>query len=224
MAYIRMFITNLGKYNEGELVGKWVDLPCYDLEDQLLEIGVSDEPDEFGNMYEEWFVTDYETDIPGLDLSSEYPNIDELNELAETVQDWDEDDELLALGAYLDNGYDIDDAIRHVEDRDYIIYTDCYNMRDVAMAYVEMCGSVIDAAGKEAAENYIDWDQYAEDLWDNGGFDSKEDAQEYADEVQFTGDYDDDFIESYFNYESYGRDMGINGTFVYMNNGVYVEL
>lgn len=28
----RVFITNLGKYNEGELVGKWLDLPCDDIE------------------------------------------------------------------------------------------------------------------------------------------------------------------------------------------------
>lgn len=28
---LKIYIANLGKYNEGELVGKWVELPCEDL-------------------------------------------------------------------------------------------------------------------------------------------------------------------------------------------------
>ena len=31
----RIFLTNLGKYNEGILIGKWVDLPCDNLEEEL---------------------------------------------------------------------------------------------------------------------------------------------------------------------------------------------
>lgn len=41
----RVFITNLGKYNEGELVGKWLDLPCDDLEEELASIGVAEAND-----------------------------------------------------------------------------------------------------------------------------------------------------------------------------------
>lgn len=32
MAYINIYLTNLGKYNEGELVGEWVELPVSDEE------------------------------------------------------------------------------------------------------------------------------------------------------------------------------------------------
>ena len=28
MAYLRVALTNLGKYNEGELIFKWLDLPA----------------------------------------------------------------------------------------------------------------------------------------------------------------------------------------------------
>ena len=35
---LKIYITNLGKYNEGELVGKWVELPCEDLDEVLKEI------------------------------------------------------------------------------------------------------------------------------------------------------------------------------------------
>ena len=37
---LKIYIANLGKYNEGELVGKWVELPCEDLDEVLKEIKV----------------------------------------------------------------------------------------------------------------------------------------------------------------------------------------
>ena len=45
------FITNLGKYNEGVLVGEWVKFPT-----TAEELGSKDD---FGHPYEEWFITDY---------------------------------------------------------------------------------------------------------------------------------------------------------------------
>lgn len=45
---LKIYIANLGKYNEGELVGKWVELPCEDLDEVLKEIEVVD-----GTAYEE---------------------------------------------------------------------------------------------------------------------------------------------------------------------------
>ena len=55
------FVTNLGKYNEGMLVGEWVKLPTTEEEMQKVfeRIGIGKQ-DEFGQPYEEWFITDYE--------------------------------------------------------------------------------------------------------------------------------------------------------------------
>ncbi len=41
---MKIFITNLGRYNEGYLVGKWVKLPvCEDVLDKVLkEIGINE--------------------------------------------------------------------------------------------------------------------------------------------------------------------------------------
>lgn len=36
----KVFITNLGKYTEGKLVGKWLDLPCNNITEQLKSIDV----------------------------------------------------------------------------------------------------------------------------------------------------------------------------------------
>ena len=58
---MKIYITNLGKYNEGYLIGKWVQLPVAEdaLEKVLEAIGIDD-------YYEEIFITDYETEIVGV--------------------------------------------------------------------------------------------------------------------------------------------------------------
>ncbi|WP_442959166.1 antirestriction protein ArdA [Providencia sp. PROV064] len=76
---ISVFITNLGKYNEGELVGEWLELPATskEIEHCLMRIDID------GIQYEEYFLTDYESSIDGLSsYISEYSLLDELNELA----------------------------------------------------------------------------------------------------------------------------------------------
>ena len=82
---IKIFLTNLGKYNEGELVGKWFDLPIHDIEDALLEVGVAK-----NTMYEEYFISDYSSDID-IKISS-YESLTKLNKIAELLEDKDADD------------------------------------------------------------------------------------------------------------------------------------
>jgi len=50
------FITNLGKYNEGELVGEWVKFPttAEEMKEVFKRIGIG-QRDDFGQPYEEWF-------------------------------------------------------------------------------------------------------------------------------------------------------------------------
>ena len=83
------FVTNLGKYNEGELVGEWVQFPT--TEDKMKEvferIGIGSK-DEFGQVYEEWFITDYDCSIHGVsNLLGEYENLDKLNYLASRLDE-----------------------------------------------------------------------------------------------------------------------------------------
>ena len=58
------FITNLGKYNEGELVGEWVKFPttAEELKEVFKRIGIG-QKDDFGQPYEEWFITDYDLSL-----------------------------------------------------------------------------------------------------------------------------------------------------------------
>ena len=81
------YITNLGKYNEGQLVGEWVKFPVDEktLNDVLKRIGIGSK-DEFGCPYEEWFITDYDVYIQGIShLLGEFTSIEKLNELAEAI-------------------------------------------------------------------------------------------------------------------------------------------
>ena len=172
----RVFITNLGKYNEGELIGKWLDLPCEDTEEELASIGVSDEPDENGNYYEEYFITDYENDY-GYKVG-EYDSLDDLNEIAEELENLDEYDKEI-VNAFIENGSNVDEALERFRDGDYIVYSNCSDMTDVA-------------------------EQYAEET---GLLDSIPDNLRY-----------------YFDFETYGRDMGIEGTFIFTDSGNCIEL
>ena len=76
---MRIYLTNLGKYNEGELIGLWLKLPCTDeeLQTALKQIGI-------GEHYEESFIIDYENDL-GLTVY-EYESLNELNEVAKCVE------------------------------------------------------------------------------------------------------------------------------------------
>ncbi|HFH8388961.1 antirestriction protein ArdA, partial [Streptococcus pneumoniae] len=49
---MQVYIANLGKYNEGELVGAWFTFPI-DFEEVKEKIGLNDE-------YEEYAIHDYE--------------------------------------------------------------------------------------------------------------------------------------------------------------------
>ena len=78
-ALFEAYITNLGKYNEGELVGETLKFPTSPqaVEALLKNIGVD------GIRYEEFFITSFDGDVLGLyDYLGEYENLDELNHLA----------------------------------------------------------------------------------------------------------------------------------------------
>lgn len=89
------FVTNLGKYNEGTLDGKWVTFPTTKeaVEDVLYHIGIGRQ-NESGTSYEEWFIADYEWHVTPRrpDFLGEHESLDELNYLAMKLQEMDECD------------------------------------------------------------------------------------------------------------------------------------
>ena len=110
------FVTNLGKYNEGALVGEWVKFPTTEEEMQKVfeRIGIGS-TDDFGQPYEEWFITDYECPIHGVyDMLGEYESLDKLNYLAarlEEMPEWELKKLVAIMEAGCDEVSDIDDLI-----------------------------------------------------------------------------------------------------------------
>ena len=147
---LRIFITNLGKYAEGILMGEWVNLPidAEELEEVKARIGINAE-------YEEMFITDYESDIDGLTVG-EYDAIDDLNELVEELENVDPE----IIGAFLEEGYNLEYAVEHAENA--IVYYDCYDMEDVARAFCEECG-ILDSI-PESLQDYFDFAAYGRDM------------------------------------------------------------
>ena len=165
---LKIYVTNLKKYNEGALVGEWLNLPCEDIKSVINKIS-NDGADEL-------FITDYESEVEGIEVG-EYDNIETLDSIMQEVDNLT-DSELLAFQAYLLNGSSLDEALEKATGGNYTIYYDCDNMEDVAYEAVNDCGLL--------------------------------------DGVPET-------IKRYFDYEAYGRDMNINGTFIQIDNS-FVEL
>ena len=100
MTVFEAYITNLGKYAEGQLVGETLKFPATTEEVQSLlkNIGVD------GVRYEEFFITAFDGDVMGLyDYLTEYENLDELNHLAHLISELDSD-EIETLEAVLNKG------------------------------------------------------------------------------------------------------------------------
>lgn len=165
---LKIYVTNLRKYNEGQIIGEWVSLPCEDIKEVLEKISNSDN--------DELFISDYETDINGLKVS-EYDNILELNTIAEEIEEMRED-ELIALQAYLEEYNNMEQALEEVRQGNYTIYENCDNMEDVAYQVVNVSG-LLDGVPEQ--------------------------------------------VKMYFDYEAYGRDIDIEGTFIQIDNNI-IEL
>lgn len=161
---MKIFLTNLGKYNEGE----WVELPVSqgELQEVFDHIGIN----------EEYFITDYECNFYEV---GEYENLDTLNEIAERIEELDEKESKVVKALMSELGYTLDEAIDKVNSGDYRIYSDCDNMTDIAYQVVEEC-------------------EYLNNVPDN--------------------------VARYFDYESFGRDLGIERTYIFLDGSEVIEI
>ena len=159
----RIYLTNLGKYNEGELVGKWVDLPCDDFTAELAKIGVSNEPDKYGRYYEEYFITDYESDVYGLRVG-EYDNLEELNALAEAIEENE-----AAAAVLVEHGYTTADEIReHIDYVTYICEAGFNSDYELGYYYATEYGYLNDIP--EYLQDYFDFEAFGRNIRLEGKF------------------------------------------------------
>ena len=169
MAFIEAYVTNLGKYNEGELASEPLKFPTTTEEVQALlkRIGVDN------IQYEEIFIADYGGDLPELNAClGEYESIDELNHLACLLSELDKSDleKFEAAVASGEHTSGVGDLINLVENLDcYDFYIGVSDDETLGRIYAEDM-ELINIP--ENLRDYFDYEAYGRDacIHENGHF------------------------------------------------------
>ena len=143
-----VYIANLGKYNEGYLVGAWFTFPI-DEEDVKEKIGLNEQ-------YEEYAIHD--TDNFPIAIG-EYVSIEELNEMYEMIEELP-DYIVECLDEFISHYGTLEEVVEHKDDIYY--YPDCETMTDVAYYYIDELQALGDIP--PSLQNYIDYEAYGRDL------------------------------------------------------------
>lgn len=121
----RIFVENLGAYNNGESTGRWFDLPV-DMDEIFESIFSEDELDEYGQPKGDWAIHDYELPF----RIDEYQSVEVLNEVVDymyssidssilkriIVGDYDADDLV-----YLSSVFGLEDIMNDFVGLDFVI-------------------------------------------------------------------------------------------------------
>lgn len=156
----RAYVTNLHAYNCGHLIGKWVTFPIDEdkVDEMLHSIGVCptmySDPDDLDEcpkeliqkdlVAEEYFITDYDYDPDELaympDLG-EYISIEELNGIAESLEELSENLDLDKFCAYCEAQHsptsmeDFEEIVDELDD--YNLYPEIENEDDLGTYLVD---------------------------------------------------------------------------------------
>lgn len=150
---IKIYVGSYAGYNAGMLDGLWLDLPMDETEMwEAIRSHCVDGAEEF-------FIMD--TDNEYNFRIDENDSIDELNEMAEALEDFS-DDEANAIGEVLEAGYasSLENAI-DMMDNGEIIDHGSITLEEYAEQFAEECG-MIDYDSR--LSYYIDWAAVARDM------------------------------------------------------------
>lgn len=169
-----VWIGNLGRYNEGALVGEWVRFPTTrkEIDSVMKRIGIG-EADVFGQPYEEWFIGDYDCYVKGMSgYLGEYESLDELNYLTSRIERMHDDEfekfvAAIELGDNLSGCKDLINLTYSLEEYEHFpgICSDKalggYWMETFAPSKLEELGDMMP---------YFDFERYGKDIrMDQGG-------------------------------------------------------
>lgn len=113
---------------------------------------------------EEFIIVDYDAPFS----IGEYDDVSDLAEISEKLEELT-DDEIEVLATILDgHTSDFEEALKIVEDGEYMVYWDCHNMADVAEHYLDETCMLNDVP--DFIRNYIDFEAYGRDMSYEGTF------------------------------------------------------
>ena len=177
---LKIFITDLQAYNEGSLVGKWIELPltAFELSQALSEVLSEGEFVTKTDNHEEVFITDYEWDENEFfSTVDEYEDIYKLNKKLQAIAEV-ETEKHKAIAFLLTEGLatDVKDAIDKADD---VTIHENQSMSDLAYDLMQECYNA-DALPSIIA-NHIDYEGIGRDLeMDGNYFEICGDIYEYA--------------------------------------------
>ena len=174
---LRIYPTNLGRYNEGELMGGWLALPAE--EDEIRDflrdtVGIELDPERAHmramngeRVYEEWFITDWESDY--WDRIGEYANIWALNEEAQRIEDMNGYERKTMRAALEVFG----DEVHRMDVDDLVLLEDVNTEYDLGY-YWAIDSGCYQIDDKEPLARYFDYEAFGRDIAieSNGGFTS----------------------------------------------------
>lgn len=165
----QIYVADLSAYNEGSLVGQWIDVDSFANDKEELFRIIKEEIlktcdfcKSHGMVHEEWAIHDYEY-FPDL---GEYPDWDRLVEIAEVLSNFTDEEHKEAFSKWIvgdadnRNPGDFEDAFRGIWDSEKEYGEDLAD---------EMIPGLRD--GGELA-NYFDYDRYTWDQFNHGPFSS----------------------------------------------------
>ena len=172
---LNIYVANLRAYNNGELIGDWIELPCDDLHVKLNNIinrgggekyAIHDYETDTGLTIKKYIIHDYETDT-GLTIK-EYMSPHMLNDFMEEYECLGDTERLAFEAFYSDVSSDIEEALDVARNGEYTYYNGCNNMKDVAEMVLKESGALNQVP--DFLQGFIDTESYGRELAISGKF------------------------------------------------------
>lgn len=149
LSEINVYVANLGKYNEGELVGAWFTPPL-DYDEIAEQIGLNEQ-------YEEFAIHDYEAPFE----IGEYTSISEINRMYYLYEDLTSAGLEDVIGELIaESGWGLEELADRKDD--IIHYPDCNDITDIAYYLVDEIG-MLDGM-PDNVSRYFDYAAFGRDL------------------------------------------------------------
>jgi len=166
---LQIYITDLAAYNEGHLIGEFIELPKEESEliEDINRILGKGERICKTFPHEEVFITDYEWSVLDLFKIGEYDNIQELNQKLLFLESKVEEEDFPKVKFLLDYGF-VSSLEESIEKLDLVVFYPNMTMFEVAEEYLENCYDLDSLP--EIIQFHIDYEGIARDLELDGTF------------------------------------------------------
>lgn len=217
----KIYVADLAEYNNGRLVGKWLDLSDYSSGAEVMEaiqemLDEQTKKDKYGDVHEEYAIHDFEG-FPRSFYSESMgeSDFDELYEIAKIADSSNLPIDVL-MEAVSDLGYE-DDPERVAEAYYSSVPASMGNeWRDFAYEYIDSIGNITEAVSKP--EYYFDFENFGSDIrmdytdeeLEEMGYNDLSDeelGEQMADEMGGVKYLGEKLIETYFDYDKFAREL-----------------